>query len=269
MAHSGTPTTPSAADYVDRLQASGRYTFTRAEAQRETHLAATALESALRRLRARRRIATPRRGFHVVVPIEYRDSGSPPASWFIDDFMRHLGQPYYVGLLSAASLHGAAHQQPMLFQVVTDRPTRPARVGRSRIAFHMSRAVSSTPIAMVQTETGSMRVSTPEATAFDLVRFAGAAGHLGNVATVLSELAERCSGAALAQIAPLHSVPDVQRLGFLLDLVGERARADALATWLSTQRHRPILLARGEPEHGAAPDPRWRVKPNAAVEIDA
>jgi len=31
-----------------------------------------------------------------------------------------------VGVLSAAAIHGAAHQQPMIFQVVTDKPTRPA-----------------------------------------------------------------------------------------------------------------------------------------------
>ncbi len=269
MANSTASTPSSAAAFVDHLQASGRYVFTRAEAQEGTHLEGTAMESALRRLRARGRIATPRRGFHVIVPIEYRDSGSPPASWFIDDLMRHFGQPYYVGLLTAASLHGAAHQQPMQFQVVTDRPTRPALVGRSRIAFHMSRTVTSTPIAEIQTETGSMRVSTPEATAFDLVRFAGAAGHLGNVATVLGELAERCSGDALAELARLHAVPDVQRLGYLLDLVGEHARAEQLAGWLAMHRHRPVLLARGLPDVGAASDPRWRVKPNVAVESDS
>jgi len=65
--------------------------------------------------------------------------------------MRFLEQPYYVGLLSAAATHGAAHQQPMVFQVVTDRPTRPARAGRVRIEFHMSRQVETAPVVEVQT----------------------------------------------------------------------------------------------------------------------
>jgi len=43
--------------------------------------------------------------------------------------MRYLDQPYPVALLGAATLHGAAHQQPMLFQVMTDRPSRPACAG--------------------------------------------------------------------------------------------------------------------------------------------
>lgn len=77
----------------------------------------------------------PRREFYVVVPPEYRATGSPPASWFIDELMRHLEQPYYVGLLSAAAIHGASHQQPMTFQVVTSRSTREMRTGKVIIRF--------------------------------------------------------------------------------------------------------------------------------------
>ena len=67
-----------------------------------------ALEAALRRLKQRGRIASPRRGFYVLVPPEYREAGCQPASWLIDDLMRFVEQPYYVGLLSAAAIHGAA-----------------------------------------------------------------------------------------------------------------------------------------------------------------
>lgn len=268
MARSRVAASPSLAEFVDDLQGRGRYVFTRAEAAKAVGGSEVALAAGLRRLKNRRRIASPRQGFFLIVPIEYRDAGSPPASWFIDDLMRHLGQPYYVGLLSAAAIHGAGHQQPMMFQVVTDRPTRPARAGKARIVFHVSRGIGTTPVAKVETETGSMRVSTPEATAFDLVRFAKSAGHLDNIATVLGELSERFSDTALVKAASFQAVPDVQRMGYLLDLVGERPRADALVRWLSDKRYRPVLLARGRAAHGAKPDPRWRVRPNVAVESD-
>ena len=61
--------------------------------------------------------------------------GAPPPSWYIDDLMRNEGRPYYVGLLSAAELHGASHQAVMEFQVVTDKQMPELHVGRSRIAF--------------------------------------------------------------------------------------------------------------------------------------
>ena len=49
---------------------------------------------------------------------------------WIDDLMRFHHVPYYVGLLSAAALHGAAHQQPQEFQVVSGAVLRPLTVGR-------------------------------------------------------------------------------------------------------------------------------------------
>jgi predicted transcriptional regulator of viral defense system len=254
--------------FVDDLQARGRYTFTRAEAAHVQERSPVALEAALRRLKERGRIASPRRGFYVLVPVEYRQAGCPPATWFVDDLMRYLCQPYYAGLLSAAALHGAAHQQPLVFQVITNRPTRPAVVGRIQLMFHVSRHIEVVPVVAVQTETGSLRVSTPEATAFDLIRFASAAGHLSNVATVLAELAEKLDPVVLAALAPSYAVPEVQRLGYLLEQLGEEELARPLADWLGAQRHRSVLLALGQGNSAALPDPRWRVIPNEAVEVD-
>lgn len=254
--------------FVEDLQAKGRYTFTRAEAASTAERSDVALAAALRRLRGRGRIASPRRGFYVIVPAEYREAGCPPASWFIAELMRFLEQPYYVGLLSAAAIHGAGHQQPMILQVVTDRPTRPASAGRVRIGFHMSRRVETAPVAEVQTETGSMRVSIPETTAYDLVRFTRSAGHLSNVATVLSEIAEKLDPAVLAKLAASYAVPEGQRLGYLLELIGKGDLTVPLARWLKTQRYRPVLLAPGLARGEARQDLQWRVIPNESVEVD-
>jgi predicted transcriptional regulator of viral defense system len=60
----------SLAAFVDNLQARGRYTFTRAEAAEPMVITDLALEAALRRLKKRGRIANPRRGFYVVVPLD-------------------------------------------------------------------------------------------------------------------------------------------------------------------------------------------------------
>ena len=69
----------------------------------------------------------------MVVPAEYRVAGAPPAAWYIDAFMKAIDAPYYVGVLTAAALHGAAPQQPQEFQVVTTRKGRPVMIGRERI----------------------------------------------------------------------------------------------------------------------------------------
>jgi len=254
--------------FVNDLQSMGRYTFTRAEAAVLMAITDLALEAALRRLKKRGRIANPRRGFYVIVPLEYREAGCPPASWFIHDLMGFLGQPYYVGLLSAAAIHGAAHQQPMVFQVITDRVTRPASAGRVRIDFHISRRIEKVPVVEVQTETGTMRISTPEATAFDLVCYFAASGYAGNVATVLSELSEKLDPTALVELADIYATPEVQRIGYMLEKLGRHNLSKPLAGWLGKRRYRPIALVPGQGAGNIAADSKWRVLPNEEVEAD-
>lgn len=54
-------------------------------------------------------------------PADYRSWGVLPGELFIDGMMRALGREYYVSLLTAAAMHGAAHQAPQVFQVMVDR----------------------------------------------------------------------------------------------------------------------------------------------------
>jgi predicted transcriptional regulator of viral defense system len=180
---------PTVEAWVDSLQARGRYTFLRADAITSTGSSAEAVKKAPQRLVRRQRVFKVKRYFYVIVPLEYLHAGGPPPSWFVDDLMEAIERPYYVGLLSAAALHGASHQQPQEFQVLTDRPERPIQVGRARIRLFVNKRVGDADVQRVKTSTGAMPVSTPELTAVDLVRYAKAAGHLDNVATVLVDLA--------------------------------------------------------------------------------
>lgn len=265
-----TPRPKSPRAFLDALQADGRYTFTRAEAARALGLSDVAIKNALWRLAKAERLASPRRGFYVIVPPEYRATGSLPAAWFIRDLMGFLERPYYVGLLTAASLHGAAHQAPQEFQVVTDRPLGVVEVGRVRIRFVKKASLARTPTVGVRTPTGEMRVSTPEATAFDLVRYPEHGGGLSNVATVCRELAERLDGTELVRVADIDGeVAYAQRLGYLLDLVGRQELARALAEWIAARAPRVAPLASGQPITGAQRNARWRVAVNEKVDVEA
>ncbi len=268
MARTAPAADQSLAAWIDDLQAAGRYTFAREDLVDFPGKSRVAVDAALRRLKQKARIQSPRRGFFVIVPVEYRSLGCLPATWFIADLMRFLDQPYYVGILSAAALHGAAHQQPMSFQVVTDRPTRPARAGRVRIEFHMSGVLADTPAVDLQTDTGSMRVATPEATAFDLVRYQAAAGYLDNVVTVLGELVERLRPDALAACAKKQAVPDAQRVGYLLERLGHQALADSVWQGITEQRLRAVSLMPKRARSRAKPHPRWLVVRNWNLQVE-
>lgn len=261
---------PRIAQRIEALPSQGRYTFTVAELL-EGAESPVALRAALRRLRVKGHVVSPRRGFFVVVPPEYRATGSPPASWFLDDLMGYLEQPYYLGLLSAAALHGAAHQRPQVTQVVTDVTTRPISVGRVRIQFFRRRAIQQAAVERRRTETGTMVVATPETTLFDLVRHLGSVGHLSNAATVVGELGESLTPEGLVRAAGLARTPEIQRAGYLLERMEHEEAAAVLEQHLRDRRVRPVPLAPGRP----CPPPsrearaeRWTLILNDVVEPD-
>lgn len=259
----------SLSDLVDSYQATGRYVLTRVEARKLLGISEEALKKAAGRLVSKHRLAVPRRGFLVIVPIEYRDSGAPPPSWFLDELMRFSGQPYYVGLLTAAALHGAAHQQPQEFQVITGAQLRPTIAGRVRIKFIRKLHIERTFTMEMKTETGAMRVSTPEATALDMLRYLEVAGHLGSVVTVLAELAEKMDAQRLAEAAKREGeLPCAQRLGYLLDQVGTGEVAAVLATWVAEQVPRFVALRSDRSVRRATRNTRWRVLVNDKVEAE-
>jgi len=255
-------------EWVEALPEGGRYVFSRTEVEDLTNTSDTAIKMTLFRLKRSGAIINPRRDFYVVVPREYRSAGSPPASWFIDDLMRHLGRRYYVALLSASALHGAGHQQPMAFQVIVDAAERDMVVGRVRIEFHRSNRIKGAATERIRTETGSMVASTPETTAFDIVRFPAACGFWSNIATILSELAEKIDADKLAAGAVRVARSDVQRLGWLLDFIGESELADALTGILEGERLQPTPLSTKRTSDKAVLDPRWRILVNDDVEPD-
>ena len=172
----------------DALIGEGRYTATTDEIVALTGADADAVRHGLTRLRRQDRVFTPARSFHVMVPAEFRSWGAVPAPWFIDAMMRHLRRDYYVALLSAASHHGASHQAPQAFQVVTDRHLDDRDFGRIRLRFYRSRFVSQMPIEIVNTPTGTMAVSAREGTVADIVERPRDSGGLNNAATIIAEI---------------------------------------------------------------------------------
>ncbi len=256
------------ADWVDDQQARGHYTFTRVDADAAMTKSSSAMTLALGRMVRRRRLYAPRRGFYVIVPTEYREAGAPPVPWFVDDLMRFEDRPYYVGLLSAADLFGAAHHAPQRFQVVTNRVLRPFTSGRERVDFTMNLAVASVPVLERKTATGTMRVSTPAATALDLVRYVHECGGIDSVATVLSELAEAIEPSALAARVPDADAAVAQRLGWLFAYIGRNALADSVDEALLAPRWW-VPLTPGAAEAGHPRDSRWRVVVNTEIEVEA
>ena len=255
--------------YLTQLQSLGRYSFSTKDAFAAVTGSDLAVRRALMRLKKEGGLATPFRGFHVIVPPEYRSLGCLPPDHWIPDLMAHLKEPYYAGLLSAAEYHGAAHQRPQAFQVVAPGPRTPLDCGRARVQFIMRSNIAAVPTVEVGTPRGVLRVSTPEATALDVVAYPHHAGGLDNAATVVAELAERIDPERLAETASLMAeTPVCQRLGYILDYVRASATAEPLRAYVARSARRPVPLAPSEPLDGRTVDSGWKVVVNAQIDPD-
>jgi len=257
---------PHARDYIENLAAGGRYHFESADVEAALGISPAARKVALQRLSQQGLIASPARGFHVVVPPEYRALGCLPAEQFIPALMKREGRSYYAGLLTAAQYHGAAHQRPQAFQVIVDKHRRDIACGKVRIAFFLSSRLQGVPTQTFNTPRGMLRVSTPEATAIDLIGYQEQAGGLDQVATVLLELAESLHADKLPAAADTAPVAWAQRLGYLLEQVGAPEKAIALKAYVRACARESTLLMPGAPHEDSRRDAGWKLYVNAHVE---
>jgi predicted transcriptional regulator of viral defense system len=258
-----------AASYIDALAARGRYEFTTEEATRAFGVSDVAARAALRRLAARGRIAMPVRGFHVIVPPEYRKLGCLPPEQFVPQLLGRLKLSYYVALLSAAQYHGAAHQRPQRFQVAVAKNRKPIACGAVEVEFIARKEVANVATKSLSTPRGPMLVSSIEATALDLVGYVNHVGGLDQAATVIGDLAEKVDGVALVAVANTAPVAWSQRLGYLLDLLGHEDRAEPLAAFVKENAGDVVALSPSEPTKHAKRVARWRLDANVVVEPEA
>lgn len=260
------PARIAAHELPDFLLSRGQHTFVTAEAQVLTGRSDDAVRKGLERLAQARRIFSPARGFYVVVPPEFRSWGVVPGTHFVDDMMRALGRRYYVALLSAAEMHGAAHQAPQVFQVMVDRHVKDRDIGRVRLRFSTSRHAVDDAVEQRNVPTGRLRLSTRALTAVDLVERPDAGGGIDNVATVLAELAP-LEGAGLAAIASARDRSVARRLGWLLAFVDADADLEPLRAVAMPRDGAATPLRTGGPRRGSI-DRAWNVRVNAHVEPD-
>ncbi|HRW77261.1 MAG TPA: type IV toxin-antitoxin system AbiEi family antitoxin [Candidatus Sabulitectum sp.] len=257
------------ADFIEKLQASGIYGFRKSDLDGILNLSDKALKSLISRQVKAGKAIHLRSGYYAVVPAEYRDSGAPPASWFIDGLMRHLNRSYYVGLLSAAELYGAAHHKPQVFQVVTDTSDRPVIAGRNHIRFYRSSTIAESQTVLRNTPTGYMLVSSVEQTLIDLVLYISECGGSGNTVTVFSELAPEAKPARLRSILKKQNTPVVQRVGLLLEAADQLKLSGIAEVILSNRTSRKVRLVGGSNFKANEYSERWKVKYSGSLEPEA
>lgn len=258
-------------DYIHDLIRYGRCCFTIEHAQRSLGKTRKAILSSIEHLLVKGELASPARGFYVIIPPEYQILGCIPPEQFTPYLMEYWHCRYYVSLLTAASYHGTAHQAVQVFQVMTERHRPSITCNKVKIRFVTNQHLSNTPTQTIATLKSMLILSTPEGTAMDLLNYSEQSGGLNHIATVLSELQEVMNTEKLLSLAESHSeLAWKQRLGYLLDKVGADELAHVLKTHLAQQKRidyiklMPGLKKFTEIKRNAT----WKIIENITIESD-
>jgi len=258
--------------FIDNQRANGKYSFTLEGLHSQLGVSENALKKTLQRLKNQEMVVMVRRGFYVIVPPEYRVKGIIPTSFYVNDLMKFLNRDYYVGLLNAAAYHGAAHQQPQNYSIITEgislRSIKNDKVG---IHFYIKKSWNKKDVIKKKVDTGYINISSPELTALDLVSYYSEIGGFNRVATVIEELKEVIQSEKLVETAKQYNeISTVQRLGYVLEYVlDEKKLSNALYNYLETIVYYPVLLRpQIKKTKNRITANKWKVVPNVEIEAD-
>ncbi len=255
--------------FLSAVRSKGRYCFGLEELKTTLQLSDKAANQSLFRAKSKSKIVQVRKGFYAILTPEYLNRGMLPANLFIDDMMAHLHKRYYIGLLSAAALHGAAHQQPMETFVITQKPAlRPIKNKNLKINFMVKKDWADEFIVKKKTEAGYINVSSAELTALDLFYYTGTIS-VSNIVTILTELIEEIKASQLQKAATeFPQVAAIQRLGFIMDdILKNEKLAAALERALKNKKTFPVALSNSKTKEGRFNN-KWKVFQNTVIEAD-
>ena len=255
-------------DFLKEIQSKGRYTVTLKELKNNFESSEKAILQNIFRLKSKNQLAQVRKEFYVIVSPQYSNRGMIPPTLFIGDLMHFLKREYYVGLLSASALHGAGHQQPMQFQVITKKPPlRSIKNKKLDIHFFVKSKWQEEDIIEKKTESGYINVSSPALTAFDLVHNNKKIGGLNRVIPILEDLVESIRSSDMNRTATRQKNPELQRLGYLLEQLGNQQLATVLYKRIERKPLREIPISLAHKNREGELNSKWNIILNTELDF--
>jgi predicted transcriptional regulator of viral defense system len=150
-------------------------------------------------------------------------------------------------------------------------PRRSIHCGQVRVAFAVRKNLEAVQVQAINTLRGTITVATPESTAVDLIGYPQRVGGLDQMVAVLADLADRIDGSLLPIAAASAPVAWAQRLGYLLDWLGEEGKTEPLRDYVQANAREiiPLQPGRSWDERVDAPrNTRWKIRINAQPEAD-
>ena len=259
------------ANYIKKLRSNGKYSFTDDELYKFVSKSKSNVRKDIDRLRNKGLVRNIRRGFYTIIPDEYTNMGVLPVDIYVDDLMKYINKQYYVGLYSAAMLHGAAHQQPQEYYIVTASP-KPRNIKKDMfiINFSVKRNFPVYGIEDSKTMTGYMKLSNKELTFFDLIYYMKTLGGINRIITILDELREDIKISNFKEVIKNEfPVTVYQRAGYILEHVfNDKKLSGILENKLKQQNNLRRTLLNPYGKKIGDINNKWKIQININVESD-
>ncbi|WP_437397199.1 type IV toxin-antitoxin system AbiEi family antitoxin domain-containing protein [Flagellimonas lutimaris] len=259
------------ADFIKNRLSLEEYSFSRDEYMAYSGKDANAIATDLAYLSEKGEIFALRKGFYLIIPPRYSKLGVLPLELYVNKLFEHLEKPYYIGLYSAAQIHGAAHQQVQTGYIIT-QSTRMLDIHKKNVTinFFLTSNWPKANIVQKKSDAGYFNVSDPLLTIVDLIYHQRKLGGINRILANIEELLEEVEPSemdSLLQWYPHKSV--LQRLGFLIDYINpEENLREPLIVHLERHGFYPVLLNTSDKIKPGAVDNKWKVDVNLALESD-
>jgi predicted transcriptional regulator of viral defense system len=262
--------------WIENRLATGNYSFTLKDLKQDrNNKTDTSTKRALSRLVKQEKIISIHKGFYIIIPPTYKNKGILPPVMFIDNLMGFLDRPYYLSLLSAAAIFGAAHQQPQVNYICTTLPSvRTTKKKGVVIKYISKRKFPNEYIIQKKTESGYINVSNPILTCIDLINYHKTIGGINRAATIINELSEEIDVKNInKQILNISAKADLQRLGYFWDHEIDQSRlADKLFSIIKDQTNKlrscKLINSKKKKKNKDTISNRWKINVNTTIEID-
>ncbi|MEQ8240935.1 MAG: type IV toxin-antitoxin system AbiEi family antitoxin [Cyclobacteriaceae bacterium] len=258
-------------EYIKQLQSFEEYSFSIEEAIKNVSKDSVAVKREISRLAEKKEILNLRKGFYLIIPPRYSSSEKLPIQLYAEKLFKYLDRKYYVGLYSAAKIHGASHQQSQRDYLIIETPKlNNIKKKNFDIQFFTTGAWPKSNIEIKKSDAGEYRISSPALTFIDLIHHHTKIGGLNRMLASLEEITEEMHEIDMKELTSWYPHKStLQRAGFLLEeLVGENTLTQIIHKKLKQQPYFPVLLSPKKIQRPGAVDNKWKVDVNIKLESD-
>jgi predicted transcriptional regulator of viral defense system len=258
-------------EYIRQLLSFEEYSFSLEEVTAKSSKDSTAIRRELNRLIEKKEIVNLRKGFYLIIPPRYSNSQKLPLQLYSEKLFKYLKRNYYIGLYSAAKIHGASHQQTQRDYLIIETPMLIAIKKKNfDIQFHTTGNWPKNNIEKKKSDAGIYKVASPALTFIDLIDHHTKLGGLNRMLASLEELTEELIEHDMKSLLDWYdNKSSMQRTGFLLDeLLGPNSFSDMIFQKLRQRPFYPVLLSPKKNQKPGSVDNRWKIDVNLILESD-